>query len=150
MLTRLAEHAHRRRACPHQIAHRLVARIGNPHCCQFASSMQFGQHRRVTTVRLDPISGLLVPSPVTRLRAAKISGLTRQSHAMLILPCPVRPLSALCQLFMHRIPLEGWTGVKSCHHAQGVAAGAAAVVCNRILSWRCLSATAASPPDVAL
>jgi len=58
MLARLAEHTRRRGARPHQIAHRLVGRIGNPNRRQFAGPVQFGQHRRVAAVRLDAVPSL--------------------------------------------------------------------------------------------
>ena len=57
MLTRLAEHPHRCCARPNQIAHRLMGGIRNPHRRQFAGAVQFGQHHRVSPVRLDPIAG---------------------------------------------------------------------------------------------
>ena len=48
------------RCCPgsHQIAHRFMSSVWYPDRRQFAGTMQFGQHHRVATIRLDPIAGL--------------------------------------------------------------------------------------------
>ena len=40
----------------HQIAHRLVGGIGNPHGCQLAGPVQRRQGRGVTAVGLDPVA----------------------------------------------------------------------------------------------
>jgi hypothetical protein len=56
--TRLRQHLSCRRSGPHQIAHRLVCGIGDPDRRQLAGAVQLGQHQRVATVGLDPISRL--------------------------------------------------------------------------------------------
>src|SRR3954454_20441748 len=58
MLPCLGQHPDR--CCPgsHQIAHRFMSSVWYPDRRQFAGTMQFGQHHRVATIRLDPIAGL--------------------------------------------------------------------------------------------
>ena len=58
MLSRFDQHPNRGRPCPHQIAHRLVGRIGYPDCRQLAGAMQLRQHQRVAAIRLDPVTRL--------------------------------------------------------------------------------------------
>jgi hypothetical protein len=50
-----AQAVHRVEPRPHQIAHRPVAAIGNPHRRQLAGAMQPRQARRIPPIGLDPV-----------------------------------------------------------------------------------------------
>ena len=49
---------HGRLAGAHEIAHRLMGKVGNPYRCQLASPMQLRQIDGIPAVGLDPIPGL--------------------------------------------------------------------------------------------
>jgi hypothetical protein len=50
---------HRVKPGAHQVAHRLVSGIGNPHRRQLTRAMQPGQSGCIPPVRLDPVAGTL-------------------------------------------------------------------------------------------
>jgi hypothetical protein len=50
------QRAHRVEARPHQVAYRLMPRIGNPHCCQRAGPVQLRQTGCVPPIGLDPVA----------------------------------------------------------------------------------------------
>ncbi len=58
LLTGLAQVANGRQTRTHEIADRLMSRIGNPDGGQFTRPMQLGQIDRIAPIRLDPISRL--------------------------------------------------------------------------------------------
>ena len=58
LLTGLTKCPHRCQTRPHQIADRLMCRVGNPHRRQFASPMQLGEVDRVSPIGLDPLAWL--------------------------------------------------------------------------------------------
>ena len=49
----------RRIARPGQLAHRLVAGVGNPHSRQLAGAQELSQRFRVAPIGLHPVAGLL-------------------------------------------------------------------------------------------
>jgi len=58
LLACLALVLHRLRPHAHQIPHRLVRLVGNPHLGQLARTQQLGEHHRVAPVGLDLVAGL--------------------------------------------------------------------------------------------
>ena len=56
LLPRLGQGTGSGGARSHQIAHRLVGGIGNPHGCQLAGPVQRRQGRGITAVGLDPVA----------------------------------------------------------------------------------------------
>jgi hypothetical protein len=59
LLARPAQCVHRVETGAHQIAHRLVPSVGNPHRRQLAGPVQPRQAGRIPPVRVDPVSGPL-------------------------------------------------------------------------------------------
>jgi hypothetical protein len=56
LLARAAQGPHRVEACPHQVAHRLMPGIGDPHRGQLAGPVQLRQTGCVSPVSLDPVA----------------------------------------------------------------------------------------------
>ncbi len=58
MLARLARYLHRRRTCPHQIAHRLMRGIRHPDRRQLIGPVELGQHHGIAAIGLHPFTRL--------------------------------------------------------------------------------------------
>ncbi len=58
MLTCLAKDLYRRGTCADKVTHRFMGAIRHPNRGQYAGTVQLGQHHRVTTVSLYPVSRL--------------------------------------------------------------------------------------------
>jgi hypothetical protein len=56
LLPRPPQRVHRIQARPHQVAYRLVPRIGNPHRRQLAGPVQLRQTAGVSSIGLDPVA----------------------------------------------------------------------------------------------
>ena len=58
MLTGLVRNANNRGPGANQVTHGFVFNIWNPDGCQFADSMQFGKHARITAIGLHTVARL--------------------------------------------------------------------------------------------
>ena len=58
LLASLALVLHRQRAHAHQIPHRLVRLVWNPHLRQLTGPQHLGEHHRIATIGLDLVAGL--------------------------------------------------------------------------------------------